>query len=70
MAALFSHGLQALLAFRRFRRRPLARYLIDELLTADNGLAGRICRHSLNACWPLIAGCFTGSRSRVGPVSA
>jgi hypothetical protein len=64
MTALFSQGFEAL------RRRPLARYLIDELLAADNGLAGRICRHSLSMCWPLIAGCLAASRSRRGPVSA
>lgn len=67
MTALFSQAFEALQALRH---RPLARYLIDELLAADNGLAGRICRHSLSACWPLIAGCLAASRSRVGPVSA
>jgi hypothetical protein len=67
MIALFSQGFEAL---RAFRRRPLARYLMDELLAADNGLAGRICRRSLSLCWPLIAGCLAASRSRVGPVSA
>lgn len=66
MSALFSKGFEALFALGR---RPLARYLIDELLAADNGLAGRICHHSLGACWPLIANCWAASRSRVGPVS-
>ncbi len=70
MTALFSQGFKVLWVFRAFRHRPLARYLIDELLAADNGLAGRICRHSLRICWPPIAGCLAASRSRVGPVSA
>jgi hypothetical protein len=66
MIATFSRWLQTLGCMVR---KPLARYLIDELLAPDNGLAGRLCRLRMGISWPLIAGRLAGSGSRVGSVS-
>lgn len=42
---------------------PLVRYLVDELLSDDGGVAARLCRYRLARSWPSLS-CVLVSRRR------